>query len=262
MLASASREPLKIKKLFGVEGDAPIISIGPLGRWAKIGYLVVLIGAALLMGPVLVKLFPPAKPQTIEFNQFQTDVDLEQEFDTLVFVAGARLQIRNGARVMLRAKRVIIKGPVTVDGVGKDGAPGQVGACCPRGAGLIIAQHHDDKPRSMREWEAAGNGPDDVGGQGGRGEQGGRGASLTIQFQDLEGAPSQFTIDVRGGRGGIGGPGGPGRLLTERWTNRQKRGPSGPSGLPGEAGSLGCFQMLKVGNGTSPQSLRREGNCS
>lgn len=149
--------------------------------------------------------------------------------------ADAVLRLRKGARLTLRARRLVIEGPVQVIGRGEPGPPG--GDAAPRQDAWDTA--------NRRDWEAAGS-EVDRGAQGGRGGDGGPGGTLELLFEELIGRIELLEADLRGGAGGRGGSGGPGRPLIYRASGETKLGERGPAGPPGNDGPNGSLVVRRL----------------
>jgi len=160
------------------------------------------------------------------------------EADRIEIQSGARIRVRNGAALKLKADTIVIFGPAFIDGRGEpghQGAPGQSKNDTWRSSGGGGWYSCDI---AHRDWVASGS-EVDRGGDGGPGGPGGPGAIIILEYRDLQG-PANLQTEFRGGPGGPGGPGGTGRILCCGCHNNEcKRGPSGRSGPNGQPGPNG-----------------------
>jgi hypothetical protein len=184
---------------------------------------------------------PMASRVVLERQVFERDTIVEA--DQVVFAAGARIRIANGARVEIRAKALVFEGAVFVDGRGAPGAAGGRGSTPPRWTSCTRCRPADGAA-CHDEWQRATTTAEDVGEPGGRGGDGAAGATLDIVYETLRGAPNgvgkALKYDVTGGAGGRGGPGGRGRELGCGCHHQEsKRAPDGPNGVDGNGGRAG-----------------------
>ncbi|NUO47646.1 MAG: hypothetical protein HOV80_02190 [Polyangiaceae bacterium] len=169
--------------------------------------------------------------------------DTVLEADTIIFDADARLRVKNGAHVTIRARLLELRGTVFIDGVGAVGKLGGDGRT-PRPWKSCETCTSTEAARCHERWKLAGNLSSDRGGNGSDGGAGGDGAIVEIEFESLRGAPNGVSdtlrYDVRGGAGGAGGAAGKGRELTcGCHPSEKKRAPDGAKGKPGKPGRAG-----------------------
>jgi hypothetical protein len=185
----------------------------------------------------------PMGPRVVLDRQvFVRDTTVEAE--RVVFAAGARIQIANGARVEIRTKTLVFEGTAFVDGRGAAGAAGDRGRTPPRWTSCTRCRPADGTV-CHDEWKGATPTALDAGEPGGRGGDGGPGATLDVVYETLQGASGglgkALRYDVAGGPGGRGGAAGRGRELRCGCHGEEsKRGPDGAKGADGSAGRAGA----------------------
>lgn len=174
------------------------------------------------------------------------DTDTTLAADRIVFEEGARIQVRNGAKVQFISPAIEVKGHAQILGIGNAGVDGIAGSPLPQ---------LERRARTLPEFFDAANdcmsnpGDPSRGRQGASGAQGGRGAQLVF-FVRPKGA-EKLEIDTSGGMGGHGGAGGPGQVLRSP-TGELQRCPGGTPGTSGAPGPAGAVTFLDATVKTAP----------
>lgn len=165
--------------------------------------------------------------------------------------ADTEIRVLNGAHLTIEAGTLVLRGAVTIDGHGASGSDGRDG----QGRGSLVIGGGDSKRlgqrcrNAHRDWENAGSHPDDRGGDGTTGGDGGDGASITIRYRSAEGSLDEIRTKLEGGAAGKGGRAGAGRVLIcgcPVHKHPNKSGPSGSPGADGKGGQDGSFRVERV----------------
>jgi hypothetical protein len=151
----------------------------------------------------------------------------------------ANVRVKNGASLLIDAQTLVLQGVARFDGRGRDGAPGEPGSDGPRhthepwGGALAICANAP--PRS-----------DYDGKPGGRGGNGGAGATIALRYAELIGDAASLSHDVSGGKAGPGGRGGKaGRSVCKKGNPHVVNGQAGRRGPSGAAGAAGSFELVE-----------------
>ncbi len=171
---------------------------------------------------------------------FATDTPIKAE--VVCVASDAQIRVTNGATLDIATDTLIVEGAARFDGSGAPGAPGKPGSDGPthlhQPPRVGIAICGQAPPRS-----------DYSGRPGGRGGNGGPGATIVVRYAHLQGDLGQVQHDVSGGAGGKGGAGGrPGSAQCRDINAYQVIGASGNSGPDGLPGKAGRFELVKVEN--------------
>jgi hypothetical protein len=170
---------------------------------------------------------------------FSKDTTIDQ---SVVCIAdNATIRVTNGATLTVNADTLVLQGPARFDGRGIDGTAGRAGSDGPR---------HHHKPPVVLGISVCANAPprsDYDGKPGGRGGNGGPGATIRIGYKELQGAADELKRDVAGGKPGAGGRGGrAGRAICKAGKPYDVKGRSGPQGSSGSPGSDGSFELVQL----------------
>jgi hypothetical protein len=217
----------------------------------------ILIGGVLSAATLVSSRSIPAEPRIVLDRQiFERDTTIQAEH--VVVAADAKIRVKNGAHLEIKAKVLEFTGTAFIDGRGERGGAGAAGktpaawtSCNRCGPSAGDGCH--------KEWERSGSAAEDAGGPGVRGADGGPGARIDIEFDSVRGAPHGIrrvlTYDISGGEAGTGGPPGKGReLRCGCHPSEVKRGPDGARGPDGKAGKAGS---MRWGPATRPNRPAR-----
>lgn len=209
--------------------------------WMGIGGTTLLAVAAVVVF-ALQKAPPPScdTPGVVTLPEtFATDTRIRES--AVCIPAGATVRVANGARLDIESDALILEGGARFDGRGEPGAAGRPGSDGPK---------HVHQPPKVLGVAICGRPPpqSDYSGQpGGRGDDGGPGARISIRTQRVEGDPAQLKHDVSGGTGGRGGAGGlAGSAICRDGNPYAVRGVAGRPGANGSPGKAGVFTFVRA----------------